>query len=63
VNFKKSLNWFDKLLNDDQNDAEGGYDSVLSRLAPPHEVMANQADIYLEGGNGVDKDLERAGKI
>ena len=61
MNYKKSLGWFDKLLHDDQNDAEGGYDSVLSRLAPSHEVLANQASIYMEGGNGVEKDLDKAG--
>ena len=61
MDYSKSLQWFDRLMKDDGNDAEGGYDSVLTRLAPPHEVLANQAQIYLKGGYGVKKDPNRAG--
>jgi len=62
MDYAKALQWYNKLMKDDQNDAEGGYDSVLSRLAPSHEVIAHQAEIYLKGGYGVKKDPNRAGK-
>ena len=63
MDYKKALEWFSKLLHNEQNDAEGGYDAVLSRLAPPYEVLANQAAIYLQGGYGVKKDPNKAGAI
>ena len=61
MNYEKALQWYEKLMKDDKNDAEGGYDSVLSRLAPAHEVLANQAQIYLKGGYGITKDPNRSG--
>lgn len=63
IDYQKSLDCFAKLVYDTDNDAEGGYDCVLSRLAPPHEVLANKAEIYLEGGYGVERDFNKAGSI
>nr|CAB3240932.1 eukaryotic elongation factor 2 kinase [Phallusia mammillata] len=62
ADFRKALEWFDKLACD-EDDLEGGYDSVLSRLAPLYEILAHKADIYLKGGNGVEKDPNKAGEL
>uniref|UniRef100_H2YDU0 Uncharacterized protein n=1 Tax=Ciona savignyi TaxID=51511 RepID=H2YDU0_CIOSA len=64
MNYRKALDLFDKLLNaSSENDAEGGYDSVTSRIVQEHEVLAYQAEIYLKGGCGVVSDPNRAGEL
>ena len=60
--FSNALHWYQKLLEkSDENDAEGGYDAVMTRIAPKHQILAAQADIYLLGGNGVTADPNQAG--
>ncbi|XP_076804356.1 eukaryotic elongation factor 2 kinase-like isoform X2 [Clavelina lepadiformis] len=62
--FSKALQWYEKLICEvHKHDAEGGYDCVLTRLAPRHEILAFQAQIHFEGGHGVTKDPNRAGEI
>ena len=62
--FSKALQWYEKLICEvHKHDAEGGYDCVLTRLAPRHEILAFQAQIHFEGGHGVTKDPNRAGKV
>jgi len=63
-NWQKSLELFDRLLdNEDEYDAEGQYDSVLSRLAPKYEILEYKARIYLEGGDGVKKNRDLAAEL
>lgn len=64
LDHKRSLSLFDKLLGtDNDDDAEGGYDCVLTRLAPRYEVLAYKAQIYTTGCEGVDKDCSFAGEL
>nr|XP_039268427.1 eukaryotic elongation factor 2 kinase-like isoform X2 [Styela clava] len=62
--FSSALHWYDKLLKaSEENDAEGGYDAVTTRIAPKYQVKAAQAEIYLHGGHGVQADPNKAGEL
>nr|XP_026694351.1 eukaryotic elongation factor 2 kinase isoform X4 [Ciona intestinalis] len=62
-NYLRALELFTKLLNGHDTDAEGGYDSVTSRVVQEHEVLAYQAEIYLKGGYGIIQDPNRSGEL
>jgi len=60
--FARALELYNQLLTNHDDDAEGGYDCVLSRIAPAHEILAHQAEIYLEGGCGIERNPSKAGE-
>ena len=45
-------------MND--HDEGGEFDSTMAD--PVHLLLARQAEMYKEGGHGLDKDLQKAGK-
>lgn len=51
---------YGKLLTNAETDDEGGYDAVAD--SPPHIMKARQAAMLLQGGYGLEKDPNRAGK-
>lgn len=63
IDYAAALHWYTKLLEKcEENDAEGGYDSVTTRVAPKYQVLASIAEIYLRGGKGVTSDPNKAGR-
>ena len=49
MDYKRALQLFDELLDkEDDLDEDGHYDSVLTRLAPKHSILAYKAQIYLK---------------
>lgn len=64
IDYTKALVWYQKLLDkSEENDAEGGYDSVLTRIAAKHQILSYLAEIYMYGGHGVDADPSKAGEL
>lgn len=61
MDYARSLELFDKLLTEEGDDCDGGYDAVKTRLSPPYEILAYKAAIYTKGDNGVVKNTEMAG--
>lgn len=61
LSWEDAIHWYDEALNSvEENDEGGEYDSTM--YDPPHTLMARMADMYLSGGNGLDKMPERAGR-
>lgn len=61
LSWEDALYWYDEALNSmDENDEGGEYDSTM--YDPPHTLMARMAEMYRQGGHGLEKMAERAGK-
>ncbi|XP_071965681.1 eukaryotic elongation factor 2 kinase-like [Antedon mediterranea] len=57
----EALHWYSSVTDAPQDDDSGGYDAVVD--TPIYQLIARQAEIYREGGFGVDKDPSRAGDL
>jgi len=58
--WEDAIHWYDEALNSMNDQDEGGeYDSTM--YDPPYSIMARMAEMYLEGGHGLEKMPERAG--
>lgn len=57
--WEDAIHWFDEAVNSLHDNDEGGeYDSTM--YDPPYQLMAWQAEMYGEGGHGLEKMPERA---
>ena len=61
MSWEDAIHWFDEAVNSLHDNDEGGeYDSTMDD--PPYQLMAWQAEMYAEGGHGLEKMPERAGR-
>ncbi|KAK7502009.1 hypothetical protein BaRGS_00006761 [Batillaria attramentaria] len=59
--WEDAVHWYDEALHTEQHDESGEFDSTMED--PPYLLMARQAEIYLEGGYGLEKDPQTAGDL
>ena len=61
MSWEDAVHWFDEAVTSLHDNDEGGeYDSTMDD--PPYLLMAWQAEMYAEGGHGLDRMPERAGR-
>jgi len=51
--------WYEQAMKTEDHDEGGQFTSTMD--SPMYMLMAKQADMYLAGGFGLDKDPQRAG--
>ncbi|XP_052262104.1 eukaryotic elongation factor 2 kinase-like isoform X2 [Dreissena polymorpha] len=62
VSWEDAIHWYDEALNAVNDNDEGGeYDSTMND--PPYAIMAKMAELYLQGGHGLDKLPEKAAEM
>ncbi|XP_033100610.1 eukaryotic elongation factor 2 kinase-like isoform X2 [Anneissia japonica] len=57
----EALHWYSAITDSPQEDDSGGFDAVNE--TPLYQLLAREAEIYREGGFGVEKDPSRAGDL
>ena len=53
--------WYEQAVKTDDHDEGGEYDSTMHD--PTYQLLAKQAELYLSGGHGLDKDAQKSGKL
>ena len=53
--------WYNQAIQSVENDNTGAYDSTMH--SPLHQLLAAQANMFLVGGFGIEKDPQRAGNF
>ena len=62
MSWEDAIHWFDEAVTSlHDNDESGEYDSTMHD--PPYQLMAWQAEMYAEGGHGLERLPERAGRL
>uniref|UniRef100_UPI0035901CF5 eukaryotic elongation factor 2 kinase n=1 Tax=Myxine glutinosa TaxID=7769 RepID=UPI0035901CF5 len=61
IDWSQALRWFSAAVSRTDYDEGGEYDGMTDD--PCYMLLARQAEIYLEGGNGVDRDPQKAGDL
>ena len=62
MSWEDAIHWFDEAVNSlHDNDEAGEYDSTMDD--PVYQLLAWQAEMYAQGGHGLDKMPERAGTL
>lgn len=59
--WKTAMYWYDQAIQSIENDNTGDYDSTMYN--PLHQLLASQANMFLTGGFGIEKDPHRAGDL
>uniref|UniRef100_A0A4W5LIF3 Eukaryotic elongation factor 2 kinase n=1 Tax=Hucho hucho TaxID=62062 RepID=A0A4W5LIF3_9TELE len=59
--WKEAVSWYDCALNMTDYDEGGEFDGMQDE--PPYLLLARQAEMYQEGGHGLDRDPQRAGDL
>ena len=59
--FKDSLHWYECALNMMQDDDSGEFDATMDH--PAYQLQAKMAELYHQGGFGLDKDPSTAGDL
>lgn len=59
--WEDAVHWYEEATNTEHNDESGDFDSTMED--PPYMLIARQAEIYLEGGYGLEKDPQTAGNL
>ena len=57
--WSQALRWYSAAVSRTDYDEGGEYDGMTDD--PCYLLLAKQAEIYLEGGNGVERDPQKAG--
>ena len=60
VDWKHAALWYDKVVNTNTEDEEGNFDGTMND--PSYQLIARQAAMYWSGGNGLEKNPNKAGK-
>ncbi|XP_064103170.1 eukaryotic elongation factor 2 kinase-like isoform X1 [Macrobrachium nipponense] len=61
VDWKQAVFWYDKVVNTNTEDEEGNFDATMDD--PQYQLIAREATMYWQGGNGLDKDPYKAGEL
>ncbi|KAM9561634.1 uncharacterized protein ACWYII_024562 isoform 2-T2 [Salvelinus alpinus] len=59
--WKEAVSWYDCALNMTDYDEAGEFDGMQDE--PPYLLLAREAEMYEEGGPGLDRDPQRAGDL
>ncbi|XP_029555030.1 eukaryotic elongation factor 2 kinase isoform X2 [Salmo trutta] len=59
--WKEAVSWYDCALNMTDYDEGGEFDGMQDK--PPYLLLAREAEMYQEGGHGLDRDPQRAGDL
>ncbi|XP_055790251.1 eukaryotic elongation factor 2 kinase-like isoform X2 [Salvelinus fontinalis] len=59
--WKEAVSWYDCALNMTDYDEAGEFDGMQDE--PPYLLLAREAEMYQEGGPGLDRDPQRAGDL
>ena len=57
--YKESVDWYQIALQTQDHDDHGEFDATMSD--PNYLILATQAEMYLSGGFGLEKDPSRSG--
>ena len=60
VSWEDAVHYYQRAIEMNDHDEGGEFDSTMAD--PVHLLLARQAEMYKEGGHGLDKDLQKAGK-
>lgn len=64
TDYKKAIEWYQRVVGfqDEEPDTDGTGKSAFSSFSPlsRHEILAKMAEMYKEGGYGLNRDFERA---
>lgn len=58
--WKEAMRWYNCALNMTDYDEGGEFDGMQDE--PCYRLLAREAEMYQEGGHGLDRDPQRAGK-
>ena len=58
--WEDAIHWYDEAVNKTQEDEGGEFDSTMED--PSYLLMARQAEMYMEGGHGLEKNPSSAGQ-
>ncbi len=56
-----AMEWYGRAVAMDTADEEGNYDSTMDY--PTYQILARQAEMYREGGGGLERDYSRATEL
>ncbi|XP_022235286.1 eukaryotic elongation factor 2 kinase-like isoform X3 [Limulus polyphemus] len=59
--WKEAVYWYDRAVNMEETDAGGEFDACMDD--PTYQLLSRQADLYRQGGFGLEKDPNRAGEL
>ncbi|XP_076458823.1 eukaryotic elongation factor 2 kinase-like isoform X2 [Babylonia areolata] len=59
--WEDAIHWYNEAVSKMNDDEGGEFDSTMED--PPYLLMARQAEIYLEGGHGLEKNPSNAGDL
>lgn len=61
INWSEAVRWYDQAIDVDNSDREGNFDGTMND--PIYQLVARQANLYWSGGNGLEKDPNKAGML
>lgn len=61
VSWEDAVYWYEQAVKTHDNDEGGQFDCTIND--PSYTLMAKQAEMYRQGGHGLDKDPQRAGDL
>ncbi|RUS71830.1 hypothetical protein EGW08_020415 [Elysia chlorotica] len=61
ISWEDAVHYYQQAVEMNDHDEGGEYDSTIGD--PTHILIARQAEMYKEGGHGLDKDLQKAGDM
>ncbi|XP_070580625.1 LOW QUALITY PROTEIN: eukaryotic elongation factor 2 kinase-like [Ptychodera flava] len=59
--WREAVYWYENAVSTADEDDSGEYNAMMD--SPNHQVIARQAEMYREGGFGLDKDPQKAGEM
>ena len=57
--WKEAVYWYSRVANMNDQDESGQFDGCMDD--PKYQIIARQAEMYLQGGFDLEKDVNRAG--
>ena len=57
----EAIEWYSRAVAMNTTDEEGNYDGTMDD--PPYQLIARQAEMYGEGGHGLEQDYARSGEL
>ncbi|XP_061182079.1 eukaryotic elongation factor 2 kinase-like isoform X1 [Saccostrea echinata] len=61
ISWEDAVYWYEQAVKTQDNDEGGQYDCTIND--PAYQLMAKQAELYRQGGHGLQKDPQRAGEL
>lgn len=61
VSWEDAVYWYEQAVKTHDNDEGGQFDCTIND--PSYTLLAKQAEMYRQGGHGLDKDPQRAGDL